>query len=344
MPNKIRNLLTIILILLSITLNLPLAQAAPPLPVAITAKAAVLMDAHSGQILYAKNAEAKLDPASLTKIMTVYLAFDAIQNGEAALTDEVVISEAAWRLGGSSMFLDIGDKVALEQILKGITVASGNDATVALAEKLSGTEESFVAAMNRQAADLELKNTHFANPHGLTAPEHYMSAADTAKLAREHILRHPEALTYHSQKEFQYNIENIQQNRNRLLWTYEGCDGLKTGQTEKAGYCLVATAKREDMRLIAVIMGAESITAREAEATNLLNYGFHNYATVFLRDKEQPLQSLRIWKGAKTTVPVGVRESVYQTVDKADKESVTSEVVLDRKVFAPIAAGQKMGE
>jgi len=344
MVNIFRKLLIVTLILLSTTAGSLPAVAAPEPPVAVSAKAAVLMDAYSGQILYEKNAQERLDPASLTKIMTVYLAFDALQNGTAKLTDEVEISEAAWRLGGSSMFLDIGDKVTLEQLLKGITVASGNDATVAVAEKLSGTVEAFVAAMNEQAAALGLPDTHFVNPHGLTAPEHYMSAADTAKLARTHLLKHPEAIAFHSQKEFQYNIENVQQNRNRLLWTYPGCDGLKTGQTEKAGYCLVATAKREEMRLIAVIMGADSIATREAEATNLLNYGFSNYTSVFLQDKSQPLQSLRIWRGAKTILPVGVAESVYQTVDKADQGNVTTEMILDKKVFAPVAAGQKVGE
>lgn len=344
MPNKFRRLPAVVLLPLLIAVNSLTAAAAPAPPVTVSAKAAVLIDACSGQILVAKNAQERFDPASLTKIMTVYLAFDAIQKGTADLADETVISEAAWRLGGSSMFLDIGDKVTLEQLLKGITVASGNDATVAMAEKLSGTVEAFVAAMNQQASDLGLTDTHFVNPHGLTAPDHYMSAADAAKLARAHILKHPEALAFHSQKEFQYNIENVQQNRNHLLWTYPGCDGLKTGQTEKAGYCLVATAKHGDMRLIAVIMGADSIKAREKEAINLLDYGFQNYGTVFLQDKEQPLQALRIWGGARTTLPVGVAESVYQTVSKADREKVTTEVIPDKKICAPVAAGQKVGE
>jgi serine-type D-Ala-D-Ala carboxypeptidase (penicillin-binding protein 5/6) len=337
-------LLFIVLPALSIgAAELPPVNPGPVLPFEVTSRAAVLMDAASGQIVYGKNAAERLDPASLTKIMTVYLAFEALQSGKVTLADQVTVSEEAWRIGGSTMYIEVGRQVSFDDLLKGITVASGNDATLSVAETIAGTVGSFVATMNQRAVDLGLNNTQFRNTHGLTEEGHYMSAGDVATLSRRHIIQHPEALAYHSQREFQYN-NILQANRNGLLGKYPGCDGLKTGQTSQAGYCLVATAQREGMRLIAVIMGAEDAANREKEATSLLDYGFQNYATVFLADRATSLQELRIWKGSQTTVPVGTAESIYQTVPKGKEALVTTELQLDKTVAAPVEQGQKLGE
>ncbi len=322
----------------------PTLQAQPAPPFSISSRAAVLMDAQTGQIIFAQNADERLEPASLSKIMTAYLAFEALGKGLIQLEDKVLISEAAWATGGSKMFVLVGDTVRFDDLLKGMTVSSGNDATVAIAERLGGTVEGFADMMNAKAAELGMTNSHFVNPHGLPAADHYASARDIAVLSRRHLSDHPNAIAYHSLKEYTYAITSAQLNRNRLLWTYPGADGLKTGNTTNAGYCLVATAKREQDRFIAVVMGATSAAVREQEATRMLDYAFANFTTVGLADDSQAITELRIWKGNRNLVTVGTNDPAAVTVRKGDESNITTAYIFDKRIQAPVSRGQKVGE
>lgn len=311
---------------------------------ALESPAALLMDVRSGDVLFAKNENKPLEPASLTKIMTAYLAFQEVKSGTISMEDRVLISEKAWRTGGSKMFVLVGDNVLFEDLIKGMTVASGNDACVAIAERLGGSEEGFVQMMNQTAAQMGLTNTLFQNPHGLPAEEHFASAMDVAVLSRRHILDNPEALKYHSQREFTYAIETPQYNRNSLLWEYDGADGLKTGSTTAAGFCLVATAQRDGDRFLAVVMGAPNSGVRTQEITKMLDYAFANYTTAPIADKEESLGELRIWKGDKNVVQVGPKDVLALTVPAGYEEKVDFELVLDGAIEAPLAEGEVVGE
>ncbi len=329
----------------------PAAPAPPPVP-EIKAKNAVLLDAVSGRTLWSKDPEEHVQPASLVKLMTLKLAYEALAQGGIKAGDLVNVSTRAWQTGGSRMFLQVRSKVKVEDLIKGISVVSGNDACIALAEFTGGTVESFVATMNKRAAELGLVNTHYADPHGIS-DESYTTAADTGKLAWLYVREHPESLAIHSMKEFTYTPEGgrpiTQQNRNRLLGQYKGADGLKTGHTEKAGYNLVATAERDGTRFFVVTMGLQARTEplgeyqRAEEAGRILDYAFAGFKTVTLVSKGEQLATARVWKGAVNEVPVGAAEEVKYTVLKGSEGAATRSVSLSSPVVAPVKMGQVLG-
>jgi len=321
-----------------------LAATAPgtiPAP-AVAATAHLLVDVTSGQTLEAVNADQRRDPASLTKLMTAYLVFGALRAKSIQPSQMVTVSERAWRAEGSRMFIDTKHAVSVDELLHGMITQSGNDASIALAELSGGSEEAFVARMNAEATRLGMANTHFANVTGLSAPEHYSTAADLAKLASAVINDYPEFYPLYAQKEFRYN--NIsQQNRNRLLWTDPSVDGVKTGHTDAAGWCLIASAKHGERRVLAVVLGAASDAARASEALKLLNWGFQAFDTVQLYQSGKTVSTLRVWKGARNDVPAGFLADRYLTLQKgkADKLSLTMEA--QETLVAPIARAQRVG-
>lgn len=315
---------------------------APALPFKVKAEAAVLLNAVSGQVLYEQNATEPIPPASLTKLMTLYIAYDAVDNGFASLNEPVRVSEKAWRTDGSRMFLEVNSTVPLETLLKGIAVVSANDACVAVAEHIAGVEDVFVEKMNRKAAELGLQHTVFRNSHGLPADGQVTTAHDIAMLAWRYIQHHPEALQHHAVKVMSHN--NIKQrNRNGLLWLDCGVDGLKTGWFEEAGFHIVATALREGDRYITVVMGAQGERQRENIALKLIDYGFRNFKTVPVIEAGKPLLQAEVWKGRARHVPVGVQQSVLATIPRESAGEVHLEPhgVTDR--YAPVALNEIVG-
>jgi len=311
--------------------------------VTVNAKSAVLMEGASGQLLVSQNKDEKIAPASFVKLLTLYVVNDMIKNGKIKLTDEVYISKKAWETGGSKMFVELGSKVPLEEILKGIAIVSGNDACVAVAEHVSGSLEAFVKTMNEMAQKLGMTNSSFDNPHGLPSGQQYTTAHDMAVLARSYVNDFPEALKLHSTLEYTYS--GIRQyNRNHLLRKDASVDGLKTGFIAEAGYHLVATAKRDERRLIAVVMGAKSPSVREEEALKLLNYGYRNFAFVALFTKGQILSVLPVWKGTTNSVPIVAREEGMIVVPAEQKNKLEQEKILPEYVVAPIEPDQVIGK
>lgn len=309
----------------------------------INAKSAVLLEAASGQMLASQNQDEKIGPASFVKLLTLYVVYDMLKNGKANLTDEVYISKKAWETGGSKMFVEIGTKVPLEEILKGIAIVSGNDACVAAAEHISGSVEVFVKVMNETAQKLGMTNSHFDNPHGLPSAQQYTTAYDMVVLARSYINNFPDALKMHSTLEYTYS--GIQQyNRNRLLRKDASVDGLKTGFFAEAGYHLLATAKRDERRLIAVVMGAKSPSVREEEALKLLNYGYRNFAFVSLFTKGQALYEIPVWKGKSDSLHIVPSESGMIVVPAEQKNKLEQEKTLPEYVVAPIEKDQVIGK
>jgi D-alanyl-D-alanine carboxypeptidase (penicillin-binding protein 5/6) len=318
-----------------------LMPAAVP-PPQIAAKAYLLVDALSGQTLAALNADERREPASLTKLMTAYVVFRALKDKEITPSQMVSVSQKAWRAEGSRMFIDPKKAVSIDELLRGEIVQSGNDAAIALAEAVSGSEEAFVERMNREAARLGMKSTHFVNATGLPSPQHVSTAADLARIAGAIVRDFPEYYPLYALKEYRYN--NITQpNRNRLLWTDPFVDGMKTGFTDAAGYCLVASARRGPRRLISVVLGTGSDAARAIESQKLLNYGFQFYDTVQLYQTGQPVSTLKVWKGATDSVPAGFVADQYITLPKgqASKLKLTMEAV--EPLIAPITSGQRVG-
>jgi D-alanyl-D-alanine carboxypeptidase (penicillin-binding protein 5/6) len=321
------------------------ALTAPPAavpPPAIAAKAYVLVDTLSGETLAAQNADEPREPASLTKLMTAYLVFRALREKQLTPSQMVNVSHKAWRAEGSRMFIDPKKAVSVDELLRGEIVQSGNDAATALAEAVAGSEEAFVARMNQEAARLGMKSTHFVNATGLPSAQQASTAADLARVASAIIRDFPEYYPLYSLKEYRYN--NITQpNRNRLLWTDPFVDGMKTGFTDSAGYCLIASAKRGPRRLLSVVLGATSDSARAIEAQKLLNYGFQFYDTVQLYQNGQPVSALKVWKGAADSVPAGFVADQYVTLPKgqASKMKLTLEAV--EPLIAPVAVGQRVG-
>jgi D-alanyl-D-alanine carboxypeptidase (penicillin-binding protein 5/6) len=314
--------------------------AVPPPPIA--AKAYVLVDTLSGQTLVAQNADEPREPASLTKLMTAYLAFKALRDRQLTPSQMVSVSQKAWRAEGSRMFIEPKKAVSVDELLRGEIVQSGNDAATALAEAVAGSEEAFVARMNQEAARLGMKNTRFVNATGLPSPQQASTAADLARIAAAIVRDFPEYYPLYSLKEYRYN--NITQpNRNRLLWTDPFVDGMKTGFTDAAGYCLVASAKRGPRRLLSVVLGANSDAARAIESQKLLNYGFQFYDTVQLYQNGQPVSALKVWKGAADSVPAGFVADQYLTLPKgqAQKMKLTLEAV--EPLIAPVTRGQRVG-
>jgi D-alanyl-D-alanine carboxypeptidase (penicillin-binding protein 5/6) len=309
---------------------------------AVAAAAYVLVDTTSGQSLVAANADDRRDPASLTKLMTAYVVFGALRSKTIVPSQMVNVSQRAWRAEGSRMFIEPRRAVSVDELMRGTIVQSGNDSSIALAELVGGTEEEFVVRMNAEAARLGMANTHFTNPTGLSNPQHYSTASDMAKLAAAVIRDYPEYYPLYSQKEFRYN--NITQpNRNRLLWTDPHVDGMKTGHTEAAGWCLVASALRGDRRVLAVVLGANSDAARAVEAQKLLNWGFQAFDTVQLYQSGKQVTSLRVWKGAVPEVSAGFLADRFLTLPKgkADKLALTMEA--QEPLVAPIQRAQRVG-
>jgi len=321
---------------------IPAPQTMIPSPPQLAATAWILMDADSGRVLVEHNADERLAPASLTKLMTAYLVERELDRGNIAPEDLVPISEKAWRTGGSKMFIEVDTLVSVDELLKGIIIVSGNDASVAMAEYLAGGERPFADLMNQHATRLGMHNTNFVNATGLPDENHYSSARDLALLSQYIINDYPEHYAHYASKQFSYGgIE--QPNRNRLLWRDNSVDGLKTGWTEDAGYCLVASAKRDDMRLISVVMGTESEEARARETQKLLSYGFRYYETLKLYDAGAVLNSPRIWGGDRNELRVGVDRDVVMTVPRARNEELTARLDIEADLTAPISAGERVG-
>ncbi len=308
----------------------------------LTARAWLSMDVNSGQVIAAEGIDERVEPASLTKLMTAYLVFDALESGRLKLDQPVNISEKAWRTEGSRMFVKVNTQVPVDELLQGVIVQSGNDASVALAEAVAGSESAFAALMNEQAAKLGLKATHFVNSTGLPDPEHLTSVRDLATLAAALVSRFPQYLHYYSQKEFTYN--NIKQpNRNRLLWLDTTVDGLKTGHTQSAGYCLVSTALRDGRRVVSVVVGTASDAARTENSLKLLNWSFQNFETVKLYDAGNPAVNARVWEGAVENVGLGTAEPLWLTVPRGKSADIKPVAQYTQPLVAPLTKGAKVG-
>ena len=316
-----------------------LATVPPP---TLTAKAWLTMDANSGQIIAAQNPDEKVEPASLTKLMAAYIVFEALESKRLSLDQQVNVSEKAWRTEGSRMFIKPHSQVSVDELLQGVIVQSGNDASVALAEAVAGSEGAFVALMNEEAARQGLRDTHFVNSTGLPDPAHLTTARDLAILARNLVTRFPQYLHYYSQKEFTYN-KIKQNNRNRLLWTDESVDGLKTGHTQSAGYCLVATALRDGRRVVSVIVGAASDSARTENSLKLLNWSFQNFDTIKLFDNTTPAVMARVWEGQAETVGLGSDQPTWITVPRGKGPEVKPLAQYTQPLIAPLKKGAKVG-
>lgn len=318
--------------------NTILIPAAP----SIAAKSFILLDFNSGKVIAEKAADMRLAPASLTKIMTVYVVFRELKSGHLTLDEKVTISKKAWQTPGSRMFVEVNKQVTIENLLQGVIIQSGNDASVALAEHVAGDEATFAAMMNQHAERLGMLDSHFENSMGLPSKNHYTTARDLAKLTIAVIAEFPDYYRWDSEKEFTFN--NITQpNRNKLLWRDKSVDGVKTGYTEEAGYCMVASAKREDMRLISVVMGTASANARANESQTLLNYGFRFFETHQLYKAQTALTEARIWKGDSKQVPMGLMEDLYVTIPRRHYNDLKAEIKVDKKIMAPIKKGASFG-
>ncbi len=313
---------------------------------ASNSKSAILLEMSTGKVLYEKNANEKLAPASMTKVMSMLLIMEAIERGDFTMDDDVVISDNASGMGGSQIFLQTGEKYKVRELLKGIAIASGNDAVVAMAEKVSGTVSSFVEAMNKRAQELGLKNTHFDNPHGLDSENHYTTASDMSVMARE-LLKHEEILEFtriyedYLKKNDGSSIWLV--NTNKLVRFYEGVDGLKTGYTTTAGYCMTATAKKNEMRLLSVVMNAPSSDLRSKDTTNMLNYGFNSYKLNILYEKEKNLGQVKIEKAKKEKVDVYLKDDITMLSKINENQGEYNYNVIVNELKAPLSKNQSIG-
>lgn len=314
-----------------------------PAPPIIGAKSYIVIDGKTGHELASLNPHEALAPASLTKLMTTYVVFDALKKGQISLEDEVTISEKAWRMEGSRMFVEVGSRVAIKDLLMGMIVQSGNDASVALAEHVAGTEGVFAELMNQHAARLGLRSTHFLNATGLPRDGHTTTARDLAALARAMIDDFPDYYDWHAVREYTYN-DIKQNNRNSLLWRDPSVDGLKTGHTDDAGYCLVASARRNDMRVISVVLGTASTRARTDGSQALINYGFRFFETRLLFEAGEQVATTRVWKSANETTRLGVLDDLYITIRRGAYDELESTLDIPGIVEAPLAAGQPVAE
>lgn len=314
-----------------------------PAPPIIGAKSYLVIDATTGHEIASLDPDTPLAPASLTKIMTTYVVFAALRQGQIGLEDEVTISEKAWRTEGSRMFVEVGKRVSIEDLLLGLIVQSGNDAGVALAEHIAGTEGVFAQMMNQYAQQLGMRSSNFLNATGLPAEGHVTTARDLATLARAMINEFPEYYAWHAVREFAFNGIK-QSNRNRLLWRDPSVDGLKTGHTDDAGYCLVASAKRDDMRLISVVLGTSSEKARADGSQALLNYGFRFFETRLLFSAGEEIATTRVWKSANESSRLGVLDDLYLTVRRGTYGQLESTLDIPAIIEAPVATGQPLAE
>ncbi len=333
-----RQLLPAALLLFLLTPGASFAVKAPT----VNASGYLLVDVESGQTLSENSADARLEPASLTKIMTAHVVFSEIKAGRIALQDMVLISEKAWKMQGSKMFIEVNKQVSVEKLLKGLIIQSGNDAAVALAEHVAGSEEAFAELMNKHAAQLGMNGSNFVNASGMPDENHYTTPRDIALVTESTILEFPELYKWYAEREYTYN-KITQPNRNRLLWQDESVDGVKTGHTAAAGYCLVSSAKRDGSRLIAVIMGTKSDSARVVESRKLLNWGFRFFETSTLFKQGDELKSVKIWKGEKDNLSVGVGDDVVIRYPRDMKDQLKAKISLSTPLEAPVSKGQKIG-
>ncbi|AMO55147.1 D-alanyl-D-alanine carboxypeptidase family protein [Endozoicomonas montiporae] len=347
-----RRLAGLVTMMFCLSTGIARVQASALIPAApkLGSKSYILMDADSGEILAAEKIDEPMHPASLTKMMTSYIGEAEVAAGNIGRSDKVLVSEKAWRMGGSTMFIEVGDRVPVEELLKGIIIVSGNDASVALAEHIAGSEEGFSQMMNGTARKLGMVNTHFVNSSGWPAEDHYSTARDLAVLSKHIVQDYPEDYHLYAQKYFQYGVNKRtgeplrrQANRNRLLWTNPSVDGLKTGHIEATGYHLAATALRDNRRLITVIMGSNSEKQRAEEAQKLLTYGFRFFENVDVKRGGQPLESVRIWKGAEDEVNVMIEKDLIVTVPRGTGKDLTAVLKVDSTIEAPITRGQPLG-
>ena len=317
-------------------------QAVVPAAPEINASGYLLMEMHSGKVLVEKNADQRLEPASLTKIMTAHVVFEEIAKGKLKLSDMVHISEKAWKTEGSRMFVKVNSDVSVEDLLRGLIIQSGNDSAVALAEHIAGSEDAFAGLMNAHAAQLGMTSTNFVNSTGLPHPDHYTTPSDIVKVTAATIRDYPDFYPMYAEKQFTYN-EIKQYNRNNLLWRNNAVDGVKTGHTEAAGFCLVSSAKYDQMRLIAVIMGTESAKARIKESQALLAFGSRFYETHRLYEAGQKLTENRVWFGDQKTLALGIGEDVYVTIPRRDYDNLKPTLEVKAKLEAPINKGDSLG-
>lgn len=324
--------------------TLSAANAAVPIPAApkVAAKNYILIDAHGGRVLAEKEADIQVEPASITKMMTAYVIYKEIEAGRLSMDDMVIISEKAWRMGGSRMYVEVDSQVSVYDLMKGLIVQSGNDATVALAEHVAGTERAFVDLMNQYAATLGMNGTHYLNSTGWPEEGHLTTARDIATLALAVINEFPEHYAWYKEKVYTYN--NIKQyNRNKLLWNDDSVDGIKTGHTESAGYCLVASALRSDMRLISVALGTDSEKARASVSQSLLNYGFRFFETHKLYSAGEALNRSRVWKGENEKVSLGLLQDLYITIPRGSYADLEAIMDVDANIVAPLEKGSQHG-
>ncbi len=319
------------------------ALTAPATPPRLTVKSHYLVDFTTGNVLSASAADVQLPPASLTKLMTAYVVFDAIRDGRIRLDDRAHVSARAWRMGGTRMFIEVNSDVGIEDLLRGLLIQSGNDAAVALAEHVAGSVDAFVGQMNAAAEDLGMQSSVFRNPHGLPARGHYTTARDLAVLARTIIDEFPDFYSLYAEREFSYN-GIAQSNRNALLWRDPSVDGMKTGYTESAGYCLVSSAKRDGMRLIAVVLGAPSPRSRNDSAQKLLEYGFANFETHKLYSAGEEIDHARVWGGEIEFAGLGLTEDVYVTIPRGGYTKLAASMDVLAQLAAPLVRGTAVGE
>ncbi len=341
--NSAKNIALLMLMVMTL-INAGFVHAAKPVPAPpeVAAKNYLLVDFSSGNVLAEKNADAKIEPASITKLMTAYVVYKEMDEDRLSMNDTVIISEKAWRMGGSKMFLDVNSEVTVHDLLKGLIIQSGNDASIALAEQVAGTEDAFVQLMNQYAVELGMDNTNFVNSTGWPDKKHLTSARDIATLAAAIIREFPEHYAWYAEKEYTYN-EIKQYNRNKLLWSDNSVDGLKTGHTESAGYCLVASAIRSDMRVISVVLGTKSKKARASDSQTILNYGFRFYESHTLYDAEEVLSRPRVWSGEFEQLTVGLEEDLSVTIQRGAYDKLDAVMDIDKDIEAPVERGQKVG-
>ena len=340
---RIRNFFILLALFTTYISSVLAAPALIPAPPRINAKAYLLIDHNSGHVLAEHNADKKIEPASLTKLMTAYVVLYEIDRGGISLDDEVKISEKAWRMGGSRMFIRVNTLVTVRELLKGLIIQSGNDASVALAEHIASSESSFVELMNQHAERLGMNSTHFNNSTGWPDKNHYTTARDLSILSRAIINDFPKHYSEYKEKEYTYN--NIRQyNRNRLLWLDDRVDGLKTGHTEAAGYCLISSAKNDNMRLISVVTGTKRDDARIAASRKLLNYGFRFFETRLIHQANTEITKLRVWKGEQEELALGIAKDLYVTLAKGSFKKIKNNIQVEAMIEAPITAGQNYGQ
>ena len=320
-------------------------QAARPVPAApqLTANSFVLVDFDSNRVLVSENPDVHVAPASITKLMTSYVVFSELRDGNLALDEIITVSEKAWRTGGSRMYIEVNTQVDIESLVKGMVIQSGNDASVALAEHIAGSEAAFADLMNHFAEQMDMTNTNFINATGLPHEDHYTTATDVAILSGALIREFPDYYRWYAEKEYTYN--NIRQhNRNTLLWRDPAVDGLKTGHTEAAGYCLASSAKKDGMRLIAVVLGSTSEQTRTSESQALLNYGFRFFETFQLYTGGDELARPKVWKAAQDDVPLGLSEDLFVTIPRGRFDALDAQVKMQSNIVAPLANGQQIGD